>query len=340
MANGLADLWQLAGARIPAQDAVDPYWRAKPFRQGHVSGFRVQDSVCPAFRKSRHKRPQIGQLRDLVMSTVDAACGTLETVVAVAHDAGRAILDVYQRDFGFENKADGSPLTEADCASNRLIVQRLAELIPAVPVLSEETQVVPFAQRRLWRRFWLVDPLDGTKEFVKRNGEFTVNIALIDECHPLLGVVHVPVSGVTYLACRGVGAFLQEADGRRREIRARIYRGGRATVVASRSHAGDKLGEFLARLQAKEGAYETTSLGSSLKICLVAEGRADIYPRLGPTSEWDTAAAQCVLEVAGGRLTDVQGKMLAYNKESVLNSWFLASGAGNYDWTALVDSHG
>ncbi|MHB8454345.1 MAG: 3'(2'),5'-bisphosphate nucleotidase CysQ [Acidiferrobacterales bacterium] len=270
----------------------------------------------------------------------DHQSSEIDALVEIARAAGRSILHIYERDFHVDSKNDGSPLTEADRAANGLIVQRLAELAPERPVLSEEMESVTYSERVAWRRFWLVDPLDGTREFVKRNGEFTVNIALVEDGRPVLGVVHVPVTDVTYVGCRGAGAFRQEAGGVRLEIRARSYRGGRATVVASRSHAGDKLGEFLARLEAREGGYDTASLGSSLKICLVAEGHADIYPRLGPTSEWDTAAAHCVLEAAGGRLTDLHGRPLAYNKESLLNPWFLASGEGNYDWTALVNDDG
>ncbi|MHB8255885.1 MAG: 3'(2'),5'-bisphosphate nucleotidase CysQ [Acidiferrobacterales bacterium] len=263
-------------------------------------------------------------------------CAELEQVVAIAAAAGDRILEVYERDFQVDSKADGSPLTEADTAANHLIVERLATMVPRRPLLSEEEKLVEYSERAGWHRFWLVDPLDGTREFTRRNGEFTVNIALIEDGRPLLGVVYVPVSGITYLACHGVGAFKQDADGTRRRIQVRHYDGGRATVVASRSHPGAELDGFLTRLRAREGEYETTSLGSSLKICLVAEGSADIYPRLGPTSEWDTAAAQCVLEVAGGRLTDLEGRTLSYNKESLLNPWFLASGGGSYDWTSIM----
>ena len=263
-------------------------------------------------------------------------CAELEQIVAIARAAGDRILDVYRRDFRVDSKADGSPLTEADTAANHLIAVQLAALNPPRPLLSEEEKQVGYSERANWHRYWLVDPLDGTREFTNRNGEFTVNIALIEFRRPVLGVVHVPVSGVTYLACKGLGAFRQEADGTRHKIHVRVYDGGRATVVASRSHPGPELGKFLARLKVREGEYDTASLGSSLKICLVAEGRADVYPRLGPTSEWDTAAAQCVLEVAGGRLTNPDGEPLIYNKESLLNPWFLASGGGAYDWTSVM----
>lgn len=266
-------------------------------------------------------------------------CRHLEEVVVIATDAGRRILEVYERRYEVSDKKDGSPLTEADSLAHTLIVERLSVLTPDVPILSEESAAVDHAVRSQWHTFWLVDPLDGTKEFINHNGEFTVNIALIKDGRPVLGVVYVPVTGTTYLACAGIGAFKQTA-GERQVIHASRYSGGRATVVASRSHRGDKLEDFLARLQTQEGAYETASMGSSLKLCLVAEGRADVYPRLGPTSEWDTAAAQCVVEAAGGRVTDMRGRPLVYNKSSVLNPWFLVSGAGNYDWSGYVEGLG
>ncbi len=271
------------------------------------------------------------------MNVSDDPRGYLEAVLAIAEEAGRRILDVYDRpDFDVAAKGDGSPLTAADRAAHELIVARLAARMPPLPVLSEESVGIDYGQRAAWSRFWLVDPLDGTKEFVKRNGEFTVNIALIDHARPVLGVVYVPVSGVAYLACSGQGAWKQQG-GRRQPIRTRNYRGGKATVVTSRSHSGPEVERFLARLKAREGDYETASMGSSLKLCLVAEGAADVYPRLGLTSEWDTAAAQCVVETAGGSVIDLDGVPLRYNKADILNPWFLASGAGGYDWHAFLD---
>ena len=261
----------------------------------------------------------------------------LEPVLAIAAEAGRRILDVYERQFDVNHKDDGSPLTDADRAAHELIVTRLVQLTPTIPVLSEESAKIEYQERAGWTRFWLVDPLDGTKEFVNRNGEFTVNIALVDAGESVLGVVVVPVTAVAYLAVRGQGAGREQGGCERQPIHVRAYRGGRATVVASRSHRGEALDRFLERLTAREGEYATTSMGSSLKLCLVAEGAADIYPRLGLTSEWDTAAAQCVLESAGGRVTDLDGKPLRYNKPDILNPWFLASGDGGYDWRAYLD---
>jgi len=260
----------------------------------------------------------------------------LEEVVVLATEAGRRILDVYERQFDVSRKDDGSPLTDADRAAHEVIIERLAALTPAIPVLSEESAKIEYSERAGWQRFWLVDPLDGTKEFVNRNGEFTVNIALIENGMPVLGVVYVPVTGVSYLAVHGQGAWKEQGGCNRMPIRVRSYRGGHATVVASRSHRGDAVDKFLANLKAREGEYDTESLGSSLKLCRVAEGAADIYPRLGPTSEWDTAAAQCVVESAGGRVTDLDGQSLRYNKPNILNPWFLVSGGDGYDWRALL----
>jgi len=264
----------------------------------------------------------------------------LEEVVALAIEAGRRILDVYERQFDVSRKEDDSPLTDADRAAHEVIVERLAALTPAIPVLSEESAKIEYSERAGWQRFWLVDPLDGTKEFVNRNGEFTVNIALIDNGAPVLGVVYVPVTGVCYLAVHGQGAWKQTGGCDRQPIHVRNYRGGHATVVASRSHRGDAVDKFLANLKVREGEYDTASLGSSLKLCLVAEGAADVYPRLGPTSEWDTAAAQCVVESAGGRVTDLDGQPLRYNKPNILNPWFLVTGGDGYNWHALLDHAG
>jgi 3'(2'), 5'-bisphosphate nucleotidase len=263
----------------------------------------------------------------------------LEDVVNIAVEAGRRILDIYERQFDVTRKEDGSPLTDADRTAHDVIVSRLAALTPEIPVLSEESAAIDYRERAGWKYFWLVDPLDGTKEFVNRNGEFTVNIALIEDGAPALGVVYVPVTGVCYLAVRGRGAWKETGGCNRATIRARAYRGGRATVVASRSHRGDAVDRFLANLKSREGEYDTASLGSSLKLCRVAEGAADVYPRLGPTSEWDTAAAQCVVESAGGRVTDLDGQPLRYNKPNILNPWFLVTGAGEYSWHALL-THG
>ena len=257
----------------------------------------------------------------------------VEPVVALARAAGDAILEVYATDFDVQAKDDQSPLTQADMASHRVIVKGLEALTPDMPIISEESGLPPFAERRGWRRYWLIDPLDGTKEFVNRNGEFTVNIALIEGNRPVLGVVHVPVAGKTYTGCEGVGAGLRGKDGESRSIIVARETASPVRVVGSRSHRGSSLDAFLGRI----GEVEMLPMGSSLKFCVVAEGGADVYPRLGPTSEWDTAAAQAVVEQAGGAVLELDGKPLAYNaKEDILNPHFLVRGPGDRDWLALI----
>jgi 3'(2'), 5'-bisphosphate nucleotidase len=257
----------------------------------------------------------------------------LSAAIRAVIEAGREILAVYETDFGVEKKSDDSPLTLADQRAHETIAKALKPL--GLPLLSEEGRDIPFEERKQWPRFWLVDPLDGTKEFVRRNGEFTVNIALIEDHRPVMGVVYVPVRDSLYFAANGVGAFKLEQAGQfpltfkallaaaarlpLADLPPRIY-----TVVGSRSHATADLEHYIEQLRATKGELDFVSAGSSLKFCLVAEGKADIYPRLGPTMEWDTAAGQVVAQCAGARVVDHEtGKELAYNKESLLNPWFI-----------------
>jgi 3'(2'), 5'-bisphosphate nucleotidase len=258
----------------------------------------------------------------------------MEPLAALARAAGHKILEVYnEEDVAVQEKDDKSPLTEADMASHHAIVAGLQALTPAIPILSEESASLPFSERSAWSSYWLVDPLDGTREFIKHNGEFTVNIALIEDGIAVLGIVHVPVTDTSYIGCQGEGAFKQQGDDERQEIRVRRPGKGPVMVVGSRSHRGDSLNQFLARL----GEHEMVGMGSSLKLCLVAEGIADIYPRLGPTSEWDTAAAQCVVEQAGGHVTDTRMQPLRYNtKDSLLNPYFLVFGDDSRDWSQYL----
>jgi 3'(2'), 5'-bisphosphate nucleotidase len=256
----------------------------------------------------------------------------LPSVLDAVAEAGTAILEVYASGHDVELKADDSPITRADRAAHRILAARLAALTPAIPVLSEEGEDSHgFAVRGGWSALWLVDPLDGTKEFISRNGEFTVNVALVRDHRPVLGVVAAPVLGVTYYAAQGVGAFRQEASREATPIHTRPA-GTPLVVVGSRSHRGDSLDGLLARL----GTCELRPMGSSLKFCLVAEGVADFYPRLGPTSEWDTAAAQAVLECAGGAVTTLDGQPLRYNeRDTLLNPHFIAYGDRNRHWSSL-----
>lgn len=267
------------------------------------------------------------------MAALDQPRDLLEPTVAIAREAGIQILEVYAQDFSVEHKHDRSPLTEADMAAHHTIVAGLQSLTPGVPILSEEEAALPFAERSRWRSYWLVDPLDGTREFIKRNGEFTVNIALVADHQPILGVIYVPVSGVCYFACRGAGAHRQDPGGAPQAIRARPWQGGHITVAGSRSHNDERFDRFLAQF----ADHTIISMGSSLKSCLVAEGKADVYLRLGPTSEWDTAAAQCIVEEAGGKFLDTAMHPLRYNtKESLLNPFFIVCGDGLHDWATYL----
>jgi 3'(2'), 5'-bisphosphate nucleotidase len=247
----------------------------------------------------------------------------LEVAVELAREGGRAALAHYEGTVEVELKADGSPLTRADRASHDAIARGLAPL--GIPLLSEESAPADVARRRTWRRLWLVDPLDGTKEFLKKSGEFTVNIALIDDGAAVLGVVHLPVRDVTYFA--GPDGAHVRRDGEVRPIRARPL-GSEVVVLASRDHGGAELDALLARVPGARRA----SAGSALKFGLLAEGGADLYVRTGATMEWDTAAGQCVVEAAGGRVTDLAGERLVYNRESLVNPSFVAWGDAAVDW--------
>lgn len=243
-------------------------------------------------------------------------------ITELAVRAGKEIMKVYSRDFAVEYKEDSSPLTEADKASHKVIEEGLLGLAPGIPVISEEGTGIPSSERSNYKSFWLVDPLDGTKEFIKRNGEFTVNIALIEGNAPVLGVIYVPAKGILYYGEKGNGAFRQERGGSPVKLeRKLIGQGSPIRAVVSRSHPSPEVEEFLK-------AYSVASrveAGSSLKFCLVAEDKADLYPRIGPTWEWDTAAGHAIAEAAGCSVTTVDGSPLTYNKESLKNPGFVVS---------------
>jgi 3'(2'), 5'-bisphosphate nucleotidase len=249
----------------------------------------------------------------------------LQPAIDAAREAGKAILEVYGSDFAVEQKDDKSPLTLADKKAHEIIAGRLSTLEPSLPILSEEGRDIPYEERRNWEYFWLVDPLDGTKEFIKRNGEFTVNIALIHRDRPVLGVVFAPVMNALYCGFEGGGAF-SEKNGVRVKLPLQADR-ERYTIVGSRSHAAPEQDAFIAEMRKKHGEAEFISAGSSLKFCIVAEGRADVYPRFGPTMEWDTAAGQALVEQAGGRVVQMDiGAPVRYNKANLLNPWFMVTG--------------
>ena len=246
------------------------------------------------------------------------------TVHKIAGQAAAAIMEVYSRnDFDIELKGDHSPLTAADKASHAVIVQGLRQAYPSIPILSEEGREIPYSQRSNWTRFWLVDPLDGTKEFIKRNGEFTVNIALVDHNRVVAGLVNVPAQNVTFLGALGAGAWKIKGSEPPKAIRVRQALAGEAlTVVMSRSHPAPALAQYLESVP----VADALPVGSSLKFCVVAEGKADLYPRLGPTMEWDTAAGHAVVEAAGGRVCQLNGAPLTYNKDNLLNPHFIVKG--------------
>ncbi|PID50039.1 MAG: 3'(2'),5'-bisphosphate nucleotidase [Proteobacteria bacterium] len=256
-------------------------------------------------------------------------------VKEIAREAGKLIMQVYERnEAGMEitNKQDNSPLTEADLASHRYIVASLQALTPQYPILSEESAAIPYAERKQWQTYWLVDPLDGTREFIKRNGEFGVLIALIHEHESVLGVVHAPVLETTWYASLGNGAFKQQVNAEAKPIQTREP-SDVLTIVGSRSHAGSSLQTLLEKV----GTHELVSMGSILKACLVADGRADFYPRLGPTSEWDTAAAQIIVEEAGGKMLQTDFSPMRYNEQdSLLNAPFIVFGSDAINWAELL----
>lgn len=264
----------------------------------------------------------------------------IEKICEISRDAGEKIMAVFNSgDFGIETKSDDSPLTQADLASHHTICDALAEMDGSIPILSEESAAIDFEERKQWQRYWLIDPLDGTKEFIAKRPEFTVNIALIEDGFPVLGVIYVPCTGVCYFASKDGGAFKREGDGAPEKITTRKIpmTDGKPmlTVVMSRHSGRSKVGDLLAPL---DGNFEKASIGSSLKMCMVAEGKADFYPRLGPTSEWDTAAAQIIVEAAGGMMLGRDLTPMRYNqKSSLLNDHFFVMGEKAFPWRDWCD---
>ena len=256
----------------------------------------------------------------------------LNTAITAALEAGKIILEIYHsKEFDVEIKGDKSPLTKADTASHNVITSFLTKT--NIPVLSEEGKTIPYEERKDWSQLWIVDPIDGTKEFIKRNGEFTVNIALIENQKPLIGVIFVPTLGVLYFSCKELGSFKVQVDLKNYNIEDILKAADKLpfqrkdktyTVVASRSHMSRETEKYVAKMKAKHGNINLFSKGSSLKLCMVAEGRADCYPRFAPTMEWDTAAGQAICEYAGFQVIDWGTKEnMLYKREELLNNWFL-----------------
>ncbi len=245
----------------------------------------------------------------------------LKDIVNIANEAGDAIMKIYERDFTIEYKDDNSPLTEADLKSNEIICSALETLYPDIPILSEENKAAPYSDRKSWEFFWLIDPIDGTKEFIKKTGEFTVNIALIHKDRPVLGVVYAPVLEDMYSAKKNEGAFKNDE---RLPLKSNDHPDKTLKVVASVSHLSEETQAFIDDLALKTEHVKQVSKGSSLKLCLVAEGEADIYPRLSPTMEWDTGAAHAVVLESGKQVVQYENdKPVVYNKENLLNPWFV-----------------
>ncbi|MFW5758720.1 MAG: 3'(2'),5'-bisphosphate nucleotidase CysQ [Bacteroidota bacterium] len=257
----------------------------------------------------------------------------MKDILSIALEASEAILDIYKKNETHVNyKADDSPLTQADRNAHKIIFQRLKENFPEIPVLSEEGNIPDYDERKSWDEFWLVDPLDGTKEFIKRSGEFTVNIALIKQGKPVSGIVHVPVQGLSYFTDNQKAYRLKGNDfSRKEQIHTRKTNTKHLIIAGSRDHAGAGLQSLLK----KNPQATLKSMGSSLKFCMVAMGEADIYYRDLPTMEWDTAAAQAVVEAAGGIVMDDSGKPLTYNKKSVKNPCFIALGDKDFEWKKI-----
>ncbi|MEH6824195.1 MAG: 3'(2'),5'-bisphosphate nucleotidase CysQ [Motiliproteus sp.] len=266
----------------------------------------------------------------------------LPQLISIAREAGEVILNIYNRadPIQVNQKDDLTPVTEADLAAHQLICTSLARLTPEIPILSEESPGDQIRDRRQWPRYWLVDPLDGTKEFLKRNGEFTVNIALIENHTPTLGVVHAPSIQTSYAGCvRTRNAFKSEGHNRESVLKTRTLTPFRPlALVVSRSHCDPQIEAYIEQIK-RRIPVSVTPMGSSLKLCLIAEGAADLHLRIGPTSEWDTAAAQAVLEAAGGLVCNLQGEPLEYNRTpSLINPDFMAAGDPDFDWLRCLDT--
>jgi len=254
----------------------------------------------------------------------------LDAAILASIEAGQAIIEIYKSDnFDIQTKSDSSPLTKADLAAHTIIIEHLKKT--NIPILSEEDANIPFETRSQWDRFWLVDPLDGTKEFIKKNDEFTVNIALIEQGEPILGVIYLPVFNSIYFASADIGSFYQNNINKialntivEKAIKLPLNTPDTYTLVGSRSHMNDLTKEYFLNVEKQQGKINIISKGSSLKLCMVAEGSAHEYPRFGPTMEWDTAAGHAIALFSGAKVTKDDGKTdLLYNKENLLNPYFI-----------------
>lgn len=258
-------------------------------------------------------------------------------LIAIIKQAGDAIMEIYARsDFMVTKKEDNSPVTVADKISNNIIIEALKKLTPDIPILSEESTEIPYEERKEWQQFWLIDPLDGTKEFIKRNGEFTINIALIEDNKPILGVVYAPALGTLYYGAKGLGAYKLEDSSKKRITTQEYKNGDLLNIVASHSHHNENTEKFIKNIEQDHIPINIITIGSSLKFCLVAEGSIHVYPRFGPTMEWDTGAGQAIIEATGGTVTDMENRPLRYNKEKLLNPYFIVNGSQGFQWQKYI----
>jgi len=260
------------------------------------------------------------------MGTIRIKSNLIEQLIKISKEAGKAILEIYNTNFDYQIKEDLSPLTDADTLSHNIICERLKVLTPGIPILSEESCNIPFSIRSQWCQYWLIDPLDGTKEFIKKNDEFTVNIALIENNNPIIGLIHNPVLNTTYWGSE-LGTFLSKKNNNPKKIAVQKSQLIKSRIICSRSHKSEELEVYLRSI----GKHQIIHAGSSLKFCSIASGESDIYPRFNPTSEWDTAAGQCIVESAGGTVKTLDGKRMQYNKkQSLINPGFICySGTNN-----------
>ena len=260
------------------------------------------------------------------MDYIQIKLGLIEQIIEISKEAGNAILEIYNTNFDYQIKEDLSPLTNADTLSHSIICERLKVLTPGIPILSEESCNIPFSIRSQWCQYWLIDPLDGTKEFIKKNDEFTVNIALIENNNPIIGLIHNPVLNTTYWGSE-LGTFLSKKNSNPQKIAVQKSQLIKSRIICSRSHKSEELEVYLRSI----GKHQIIHAGSSLKFCSIASGESDIYPRFNPTSEWDTAAGQCIVESAGGTIKTLDGERMQYNKKkSLINPGFICySGINN-----------
>lgn len=255
------------------------------------------------------------------MNSFEINTENINKLIQTSIDAGNAIMDIYDTNFVIEEKIDSSPLTEADLVSNKIITESLLKISTDIPIISEESSEISLNERSSWNEFWLVDPLDGTKEFIKKNGEFTTNIALIRQNKPVFGIIHIPATKETYWGSEELGAFyLKNNSSKREKISVCKNKNKKIRIVSSRSHPSGDLKALLDKI----GDYETIGVGSSLKFCLLAKGNADLYPRLGPTCQWDTAAGEIIARSSGAIIVDLENKPILYNqKDTFLNPYFI-----------------